>query len=162
MLAASRALVLEGRLPRFRTDQLSALLDAADLARRKAEAAAAAAAAAVPDLGTCVLCGSSGWVSVLDHRVMSGKVRRAQTSSVLCSCALGRYKLKTIHWKNSKGKDDTPMTLEHYARMYPDWKECLDAARQLLQKEHAAVRSARARDKKDGGAKSGKHTRNGR
>jgi hypothetical protein len=143
VLAASRALVTDGRLPQYRTDQLTALFDAARDARNKA----APAAPAVEDRGACVDCSGTGWVAVPHPKTISGATDRWYTCAVLCHCALGRWKLQATKWVTATGRDDTPMTLDSYARMYPDWKERMKAHQELLMKQMQAARGAKALDK---------------
>ena len=83
-------------------------------------------------LGTCVICGSSGYVSVPHPKhVENGEWRPVRmcrggsgptyyTCAVLCSCARGRWKAdhQAEGWRQ--------MTLEQYHGSNPDWRQQLE------------------------------------
>ncbi len=84
------------------------------------------------ELGTCCLCGGSGWVvvphpaGVRDGQWVQVKVARGgasfYTASVICLCPLGSWVLNRL-----SGRPKQPATLRSYERGNPRWRQQMAA-----------------------------------
>lgn len=101
------------------------------------------------DMGTCVQCGGTGWVSVphpqgvISETWMPSRVGGLRgmyhTACVTCGCYVGR---------KLTGGTEPPMSLEEYERKNPRWRTQLKDRRDAVNAE--VDLSPRAREYKDG------------
>lgn len=113
--------------PRFRTDHL-ALIQQHVSERRRVIVREAEEFDRGFDAAECDLCRNCGWVIVPHPRyVVEGKWQAPfPTCAVVCSCSRGRHYHEAdqadYEAKRAKGRRQPSLTLETYARKFPDWQ----------------------------------------
>jgi hypothetical protein len=157
LFAASKQLASSGA-SQWRADHLRALVDAV---RRQRDTQRAEQAA---PKDTCVLCASTGYVSVVSPYTLTVRGARFYRCVVTCTCALGRWKQANAkdkyrlprlsgdwRWLKSGTREDVPLlTLAEYEGLFPDWRMELLLREKAIASGLQAVNAAQFSDSRFG------------